>query len=206
MRRSLSGLIRSISLQVETFESAQHFLETVAPEQRGCLVLDLRLPGMSGRELQTQMQQRGIDLPIIFLSGHGDVETAVAAIKDGAVDFLEKPCSGQRLLERVQAAIRLCDQRHRRKEQLATVRERLQRLSEGERDVLQGIVEGKLYKTIAKDLGLSYKTVEARRARIVKKMEVDNLPELIRTVLEYQLMEAQLQPMPSERPDETFYG
>ena len=166
MQRSLSVLVRSISLNVETFASAQAFLDAVTPERHGCLILDLRLPGMSGRELQSQLYQRGIDLPIIFLSGHGDIETAVAAIKEGAGDFLDKPCSGQRL----------------------------HRLSKGEYDVLQGIVAGKLYKTIAKELGLSYKTVEARRARIVKKMEVESLPELIRAVLEYQLHEPAAEP------------
>jgi len=194
MQRSLAVLVRSISLNVETFASAQAFLDTITPEQRGCLILDLRLPGMSGRELQSQLYQRGIDLPIIFLSGHGDIETAVAAIKEGAVDFLEKPCSGQRLLDQVQAALRLGEERRQRSERLSTVRTRLQRLSKGEYDVLQGIVAGKLYKTIAKELGLSYKTVEARRARIVKKMEVESLPELIRTVLEYQMQENMAEP------------
>src|SRR5690606_29936717 len=148
MQRSLAVLVRSISLNVETFASAQAFLDTITPEQRGCLILDLRLPGMSGRELQSQLYQRGIDLPIIFLSGHGDIETAVAAIKEGAVDFLEKPCSGQRLLDQVQAALRLGEERRQRSERLSTVRTRLQRLSKGEYDVLQGIVAGKLYKTI----------------------------------------------------------
>ena len=194
MQRSLSVLVRSISLNVETFASAQAFLDAVTPERHGCLILDLRLPGMSGRELQSQLYQRGIDLPIIFLSGHGDIETAVAAIKEGAVDFLEKPCSGQRLLDQVQAALRLGEERRRRSQRLDAVRLRLQRLSKGEYDVLQGIVAGKLYKTIAKELGLSYKTVEARRARIVKKMEVESLPELIRAVLEYQLHEPAAEP------------
>ncbi len=189
MRRSLTALMQSISLNVETFESAQDFLDTITPDRVGCLVLDLRLPGMNGRELQSQLQQRQIELPIIFLSGHGDVETAVAAIKEGAVDFLEKPCSGQRLLEQVQAAVRLCDSQHQRRQRLDSIRERLERLSEGECEVLNGIVQGKLYKTIAKELGLSYKTVEARRARIVKKMEVESLPELIRMVLEYQMQQ-----------------
>lgn len=189
MQQSLAVLVQSIALNVETYASAQAFLDAVTPDRRGCLILDLRLPGMSGRELQTQLQQRGIHLPIIFLSGHGDIETAVAAIKEGAIDFLEKPCSGQRLLDQVQAALRLADEWRQRDQRLNIVRERLQRLSQGEYDVLQGIVDGKPYKTIAKELGLSYKTVEARRARIVKKMEVESLPELIRMVLEYQMQQ-----------------
>lgn len=194
MQQSLAVLVQTIALNVETYASAQAFLDAVTPDRRGCLILDLRLPGMSGRELQTQLQQRGIHLPIIFLSGHGDIETAVAAIKEGAIDFLEKPCSGQRLLDQVQAALRLADEWRQRDQRLNIVRERLQRLSQGEYDVLQGIVDGKPYKTIAKELGLSYKTVEARRARIVKKMEVDSLPELIRLVLEYQLYEQPAEP------------
>lgn len=194
MQQSLAVLVQTIALNVETYASAQAFLDAVTPDRRGCLILDLRLPGMSGRELQTQLQQRGIHLPIIFLSGHGDIETAVAAIKEGAIDFLEKPCSGQRLLDQVQAALRLADEWRQRDQRLNIVRERLQRLSQGEYDVLQGIVDGKPYKTIAKELGLSYKTVEARRARIVKKMEVDSLPELNRLVLEYQLYEQPAEP------------
>jgi len=194
MQQSLAVLVQTIALNVETYASAQAFLDAVTLDRRGCLILDLRLPGMSGRELQTQLQQRGIHLPIIFLSGHGDIETAVAAIKEGAIDFLEKPCSGQRLLDQVQAALRLADEWRQRDQRLNIVRERLQRLSQGEYDVLQGIVDGKPYKTIAKELGLSYKTVEARRARIVKKMEVDSLPELNRLVLEYQLYEQPAEP------------
>ncbi len=187
--RSLSTLVRSIRLPVETYESAQRFLAAVTPEHSGCVIIDLRLPDMSGRELQARLKEVRARLPVLFLSAFGDIETAVAAMKDGAVDFLVKPCSGPRLLDRVKAAMQRCEAGREQIQRFANVRERLELLSPGERDVLDGIVAGKPYKTIAKELGLSYKTVEARRGRIVRKLDVESMPELVRMVLEFQLNE-----------------
>ncbi len=191
MRSSLSLLLNTIRLPVKTYETASELLAAITPSCRGCLILDLRLPDMSGRELQAKLRQRNAHLSILFLSAYGDIETAVAAMKDGAVDFLEKPCTAQRLLDRVQAAVQRNESEYERRTRFDSVRERIELLSPGERDVLAGIVAGKPYKIIAKELGLSYKTVEARRGRLVKKMEVDSMPELVRMVLEFELHEVQ---------------
>lgn len=180
MRESLRWLIESVSLNVQTFDSAQAFLDGYQLEQWGCLVLDIRMPGLSGLDLQERMLDQGIDLPIIFVTGHGDVQMAVRAIKSGAVDFLEKPFSDQTLLDRIQQSIA----RHRELREEAArrneIEQRLLNLSRRERDVFERVVAGMSNRAIAEELGLSPKTVEVHRARVMEKMRARSLPELVR--------------------------
>jgi two-component system response regulator FixJ len=187
MRKSLAMLVQTVQLPVETFETAQEFLDAFDPGRTGCLVLDLRMPGLSGLELQQRLAARGMRMPIIFISAHGDLTSAVSAMRAGAVDFLEKPFRGQVLLDRIHQALET-DARGRA-EALArsSTEQRMASLTAQERAVLELMAAGKSYKAIAKELGISYKAVEGRRARIMRKMEVGNLSELLRQVLTLQL-------------------
>jgi two-component system response regulator FixJ len=184
VRKSLRWLIESVSVQVETFGTAQEFLEASDPQRPGCLVVDVRLPGLSGLELQDQLAARGVRLPTIVITGHGDVPMAVRAFKAGAIDFIEKPFSDQQLLDRIQQAIRqdaeARSQRLRREEVAA----RVARLTPRERDVLERVVAGKSNKVMASELKVSAKTIETVRARLMRKMAADSVAELVRmTVL-----------------------
>ena len=183
MRKSLTTLVQSVQLPVETFENAQDFLDAFDPDRGGCLVLDLRMPGLSGLELQHRLTAKGSRLPIIFISAHGDLGSAVGAMRDGAIDFLEKPFRGQALLDRINQALELDERQRAEEASLSNTEERISRLTAQERDVLNLMAEGKAYKVIAKELDISYKAVEGRRARIMRKMKVDNLSELLRQVL-----------------------
>jgi len=180
IRESLRWLIESVSIKVETFDSARAFLDRYEPGQLGCLVLDVRMPEMGGLDLQEKLEADGVCLSVIIITGHGDVSTAVRAMKAGAIDFIEKPFSDQALLDRIQQAIeahRVC---LRRKSIRAQVNERLVRLSPRERDVMSQVVMGKSNKAVASNLGLSPKTVEVHRARVMEKMQAKSLPELVR--------------------------
>jgi FixJ family two-component response regulator len=183
-RDSLQVLFESVGLEVETFASAASFLDGLDPERRGCLVLDVRMPGMSGLELQSRLNERGISLPIIFITGHGDVPMAVRAMKSGAVDFLTKPFSHQELLDLVQVALEGAAEQRQREADRRTVLERLQRLTPREEEVMQLVVEGQANKIIAHRLGISQRTVEIHRSQVMKKMEAASLAELVRMVLE----------------------
>lgn len=186
VRKSLRLLMQSVKLPAETFETAQEFLDKFEPERPGCVLLDLRLPNMSGLELQQRLAAKGARLPVIFITGHGDIPTAVHALQAGAIDFIEKPFRGQALLDRIQKALQLDAEARVERVQHQETANRLELLSRGEREVLEGMCAGKPYKVIAKELELSYKTIEARRAKIVKKMQVDNLPALMRIVMSYR--------------------
>jgi FixJ family two-component response regulator len=175
-------LLESVSLTVETFASAGEFLSRFE-DRPGCLVLDLRMPGMSGLELQQRLAALGSPLPIIFLTGHGDVPDAVAAMRAGAVDFLRKPFRDQDLLDRIQRALDLDAQRRAEAVGVAAIRARLERLTRREREVLDRVVEGQPNKSIAQDLDVSERTVEIHRARAMTKMEARSLPELVKLVL-----------------------
>jgi FixJ family two-component response regulator len=183
MRKSLSTLVQSVQLPVETFENAQAFLDAFDSDRPGCLVLDLRMPGLSGLELQNRLTSRGSRLPIIFISAHGDLGSAVGAMRAGAIDFLEKPFRGQALLDRINQALEMDARLRADAATFAATQERIARLTAQERDVLDLMAAGKAYKVIARELGISYKAVEGRRARIMRKMKVDNLSELLRQVL-----------------------
>jgi RNA polymerase sigma factor (sigma-70 family) len=184
MRESLSWLLQSAGLTVESFDSAETYLANRDPRRPGCLLLDLKLPGKNGLELQTQLASANLNVPIIFLTGYAEVSTAVRALKGGAFDFLEKPFRDEILLDCVKRALER-DRRNRQAlQQITTVTSKLERLSRREREVMELMVQGKPTKEIASDLGLSPKTVEVHRGRVMRKMEVRALPQLVREVME----------------------
>jgi FixJ family two-component response regulator len=186
VRESLCWLIESVGLSVEAYGSAQAFLEAYDPDRPGCLVADVRLPGMSGLELQAKLAEQSGSLPVIIITGHADVPSAVRAMKIGAVDFIEKPFSDQMLLERIRHAVEMdAGSRRTRHERLDLV-ERLQRLTPREKQVMDLVVAGKANKQIAQDLGLSPKTVEVHRANVMLKMRAKNVAHLVRLVMSHQ--------------------
>ena len=180
LRSSLRWLLESLKLNVRTYASAHEFLSTYDPVQPGCLVLDVRMPDICGLELQEILTQRGIRIPVIMITGHGDISMAVRAMKAGAVDFIEKPFNDQELLERVQQALTLDAGQRREEAQKKNANDHLVLLTPREREVLEKVVCGKLNKIIADELGVSMKTVEAHRAKVMKKMGVNSVAELTR--------------------------
>jgi FixJ family two-component response regulator len=180
VRNALTNLLRSVGLQVESFGSAQGFLSGKRPDGPGCLVLDVRLPGSSGLDLQRQLVESGIQLPIIFITGHGDIEMSVQAMKAGAVEFLTKPFREQVLLDAVQHAIERDRAAHRQRATLTELRDRYQSLSPREREVMAMVVRGLLNKQIAGELGATEATVKVHRAKVMHKMQADSLADLIR--------------------------
>jgi FixJ family two-component response regulator len=180
VRRSLERLLRSVDLEVETFASAEDFLRKPLPERPSCVVLDLRLPGPSGLELQESLLRAGHDLPIIFISGHADVPSSVRAIKAGAVDFLQKPFSDQALLDIIHGALRRDREARRDRAEVAGIRVRFDMLTPRERDVLRLVIQGRLNKQIAGDLGISEKTVKFHRGRVMEKTQAGSVAELVR--------------------------
>lgn len=172
-------LLKSAGLNLKSYGSAQEFLDDY-DGGAGCLVLDLRLPGMSGLELQEQLNRRRISLPVILLTGHGDVPTTVRALKAGAVDYLEKPCPDDVLLERVREAIDLHRKRLRRAKERQAVDERRDRLTPREREVMGLMVSGMSNKEIAAHLGISRKTLDIHRAHVIDKMEARSVADLVR--------------------------
>ncbi len=183
VRASVAMLLESVALPVETFASAGDFLDAWPGDRPGCLVLDLRMPGLSGLELQERLVERGSRLPIIFLTGHGDVPDAVAAMRAGAVDFLRKPFRDQDLLDRIQQALEMDRARRSAAGERTELAARLERLTPREREVLDRVVAGQPNKQIAAELGVSDRTVEIHRARAMAKMEAASLAELVRLVL-----------------------
>lgn len=179
IRDDLSWLVQTVGLAAQTYASAQSFLQEYVPGSQGCLLLDLRMPGMGGLELQKELEDRKIDLPIIFLSGHGDVSVAVHAMKAGAVDFIEKPFSHQILLEKVQSALSVSAENHVSNRTKGEGPACLKVLTEREREVLDKLISGKINKVIARELDISIKTVEFHRSNVMKKMEVYSLADLI---------------------------
>jgi two-component system, LuxR family, response regulator FixJ len=179
VRDSLRWLLESVGLAVEAYASASGFLEAYDPERAGCLVLDIRMPGMSGLQLQDTLAARGITVPIIMVTGHGDVPTAVSAVQKGAVDFLQKPFNDQVLLDRIHSALAVDAQRRQREAECSAIRARLASLTPRELEVLKQMLAGRQNKVIGAELGISMKTVEAHRARIMEKMAVDSLASLV---------------------------
>ncbi|MFP6610110.1 MAG: response regulator transcription factor [Deltaproteobacteria bacterium] len=186
MRESLRFLVESVGLDVETFERAEDFLERYDAERPGCLILDVRMPEVSGLELQERLAEYGSGLPIIMVTGYGDVPMAVRAMRNGAVDFIEKPFSDQHLIDRVQEAIARDRLRRTERKGRESVARRVSTLSAREREVLDLVVTGKANKVIAHELGLSPKTVEAHRARLMKKLNVSSVAELVQLSLEHK--------------------
>jgi two-component system response regulator FixJ len=183
IRDALRMLLGSVGLKVETFGSAREFLGAYDSTRPGCLILDVRMPGMSGPELQERLRTNQINIPIIIITGHGDVPTAVRTMRAGAVDVLEKPFGDQVLLERVQQALERDARQRREQAEREAAAARMARLTPREREVLQEIVAGKLNKVIAANLGLSTRTVEIHRARIMEKMQVRSVSNLVQVVL-----------------------
>jgi len=180
IRESLRWLIESVGLNVKVFATAPEFLESYLPGPPSCLVLDIRMPGMSGLDLQAELAARDIRVPVIIITGHAEVPVAVRAMKAGAFDFIEKPFSDQLLLDRISRAIEFDTQvRHGRSVQ-ADVASRLAQLTPRERQVMELVIVGKANKVIASELGLSPKTVEVHRAHVMKKMQADSLADLVR--------------------------
>ena len=184
VRDSLRVLLKTVGINTETFASGREFLDSYDPDRPGCVVLDIRMPGMSGMELQEQLVVRNAILPVIFITGHGDVPMAVHALRSGAVDFMQKPFSEQALLDRIQQVL---EQNGRDREKLASreaIRARMGRLTPRERQVMKLVVDGNANKVIAIDLGIGERTVEIHRARVMEKMEASSLPHLVRMFIE----------------------
>lgn len=183
MRESLRWLIESIGLTVRTHATAREFLDRYDPASIGCLVLDVRMPGLSGLDLQDELAKRGTILPIIMITGYAEVPMAVRAMKAGAIDFIEKPFSDQDLLDRVRFAIDLSQQVRAAEDERAEIFSRVARLTPREREVCDRVIAGMSNKVIAKDLGLSTKTVEVHRARLMEKLQASTLADLVRLTL-----------------------
>jgi FixJ family two-component response regulator len=179
-RRSTERLLRSAGIAVRTFESAQQFLRSDRPDVPTCLVTDVRMPGLSGLELQRELARSGRPIPIIFVTGHGDIPISVQAMKAGAVEFLTKPFQEQDLLDAVREALERDRGVRESEEQVATLRSRYASLTPREREVMAGVVAGRLNKQIAGDLGTREKTVKFHRAHIMKKMEADSVAALVK--------------------------
>lgn len=184
VRNSLRFLIESVGLPVETFGSAAEFLASHTPDRNGCIVSDVKMLGMTGLELQEHLHEQGSTLPMILITAYADVPMAVRAIKYGAIDFFEKPVDNHALLEQVQIAIADQTKRKAESQRVQKAQDRYKRLTPREAQVMEEVVAGHSSKVIGERLGVSFKTVEAHRAKIMKKMEVDNVPHLIRSYME----------------------
>lgn len=183
MRDSMNWLLEGEGYKVVSFDSGESFLAARHDEMRGCLVLDVRMPDMSGLELHEKLDALGSHLPIIFVTGHGDVPMAVAALQRGACDFIEKPFHNEDLLSRIRRALDLDLEIATRRQQNNAIAHRLEQLTQREREVMRLVVAGKLNKQIADELDISMKTVEAHRARVMEKMGVRTLAELVKAVM-----------------------
>jgi FixJ family two-component response regulator len=186
IRRTLRQLIELNGLRCETYGSAEAFLESFEAGRPGCIILDVRMPGMSGLELQEFLAQKGEDLPVLILTGHADVPVALRAMKAGAFEFLQKPVSNQTLLEKVRRALVEDARKRERRVKLAEVRRRIQSLTPRERQVMGLVVSGKANKVIGSELGLSQKTIEVHRSNVMRKMVAHSLPELVRMAVAVQ--------------------
>ena len=178
-------LMESNGIAVQTFASADEFIAAYREGGLACLVLDVRLPGMSGLELQEYLKREGIEIPIVFVSGHGDVPTAVSALKGGAVDFIQKPFGYREVVHIIQRAFERDAANRERRARRTQVAERLATLTEREREVMQCVIEGKLNKVIADELGISVKTVEFHRAKVMEKMGADSVAGLVQLMMQH---------------------
>jgi FixJ family two-component response regulator len=180
VREAIKSLIRSVGLRVETFETAQEFLRSKRPDAPGCVVLDVRLPGLSGLDLQRELAAHGINLPVIFITGHGDIPMSVRAMKAGALEFLTKPFRDQDLLDAIQQALECDLSARQQRSETAELRERFDSLTSREREVIGLVVSGLLNKQIAGELGTSEVTIKIHRSQVMKKMGAGSLAELVR--------------------------
>ncbi len=180
IRHAMELLMRSVGLSYEIFHSGDDFLSSYDSDRAGCLVLDIRMPGLGGLELQEKLNELGSTLPIIFITGHGDVPMAVEAMQKGAVDFIQKPFRDQDLLDRISDALKTDQERRSAREEKSSVQSRIEKLTNRERQVMDLVVTGKPNKVIAYELGVSQRTVEIHRARVMEKMEARSLADLVR--------------------------
>jgi FixJ family two-component response regulator len=181
VRRSTERLIRSAGLEVQTFTSAREFLKHPRPDRPACLVLDVRMPGLSGMDLQRELKQCGIHLPIIFITGHGDIPMTVRAMKAGAVEFLTKPFRSRGLLDAVRAALERDRSAHKERSETEELRERYAQLTPREREVMALVTAGMLNKQAAGELATTERTIKFHRAHIMQKMRAESLADLVRT-------------------------
>jgi len=186
VRNSLRFLLKSVGLATRALGSASEFLDGYKASQPGCLVLDVRMPGMSGLELQQQLNLRGAVIPVIFITGHGDIPMAVEAMQQGAFDFLQKPFRDQDLIDRIQRALERDARNRASLEQHTRIRERLDSLTPREREVLALMTRGKPNKVMAAELGVSQRTVEIHRARVMEKSGAASLAQLVRMVMDLE--------------------
>ncbi|OYT85331.1 MAG: DNA-binding response regulator [Pseudomonas sp. PGPPP4] len=182
VRAAVEDLLASVGLDTRSYVSAADFLERARLDAPGCLVLDVRMPGMNGLDLQQELQRRGLALPIIFITGHGDIPMSVRAMKQGALEFLTKPFRDQDLLDAIDQALRNAQEAHAQRRQLHELQTRLDTLNDGERAVLARVVTGLLNKQIAVQLGVSEITVKVRRAALMRKLQAGSLAELVKMV------------------------
>jgi two-component system response regulator FixJ len=184
VRSSLRLLLKSVGLVPTALGSAREFLDKYDPAQPGCLVLDVRMPGMSGIELQEMLNRQGAVIPVIFITGHGDVPMAVEAMQAGAFDFLQKPFRDQDLIDRIQRALEKDRASRSELNERSLIRERLESLTPREHEVLTLVTSGKPNKIMAADLGVSQRTVEIHRARVMEKMGASSLAQLVRMIMD----------------------
>lgn len=183
VRQSLAFLLSTAGLAVRVHESGSAFLKILSEVQEGCIVTDVRMPGVDGIELQRRLADAGVKLPVIVMTGHGDIALAVEAMKAGAIDFIEKPFDDEVLIAAIKTALARRAGDRERHARVAEVRDRMKLLSERERQVMEGLVAGKPNKIIAYDLGISARTVEIYRANVMTKMQAESLSALVRMVL-----------------------
>jgi len=186
VRNSLRFLLKSVGIACRTMASAKEFLDAYKPNQPGCLVLDVRMPGMSGIELQQQLNLRGAVIPVIFITGHGDIPMAVEAMQQGAFDFLQKPFRDQDLIDRIQRALERDSRSRTALAQRARILERLESLTPREQQVMSLMTRGMPNKVMAAELGVSQRTVEIHRARVMEKSDAASLAQLVRMVIDVE--------------------
>jgi FixJ family two-component response regulator len=180
VRRSTERLVRPLGFGIQTFASAREFLDGARLDRPACLVLDVHMPGLSGLDLQSELAQRGVEIPIVFLTGHGDIPMTVRAMKAGAVEFLTKPVKSRELLAAIRGAVERGRASHRERREIDALRERYERLTPREREVLPLVVAGMLNKQIAGELAASERTIKFHRAHIMQKMAAESLADLVR--------------------------
>jgi two-component system, LuxR family, response regulator FixJ len=183
VRDSLGLLLRSVGFRARCYGSAKDFLKAFEPRDYGCLVLDIRMPGMTGLELQKHLAEIGCNIPIVFITGHGDIPMAVEAVRQGAIDFLQKPFADQELVDRINDAMKLAAEQREGELERLEILDRIESLTAREKQVMGQVVLGKANKVIAGDLGVSQRTVEIHRARVMEKMQANSLAHLVRMVM-----------------------